>query len=103
MQEKCGKVQINLGGWVFIFSLARVAGKTERAGHAGWDGLVCGRETVRHDAVLLKEKFLRRELVGAVLRLMFLVCAFAGINMQNGARRIMFGMSEIGNIFGGRA
>ena len=101
MQEKCGKVQINRG-WVFIFSLARVDGKTGRAGHAGWDGLVCGRETVRHDAVLLKEKCLRRELVGAVLRLMFLVCAFAGINMQNDRLFLLNGMRGVEkSLFGG--
>ena len=32
---------------------------------------------------------------GAVLRLMYLVCAFAGINMQSGGSFLMSGMREL--------
>jgi hypothetical protein len=39
---------------------------------------------------------------GAVLRLMFLVCAFRGINMQSGESFLASGMNELGgNLAGG--
>ena len=40
---------------------------------------------------------------GTVLRLMYLVSAFAGINMQNRGSFLMSGMKELGEILGWRA
>ena len=40
---------------------------------------------------------------GAVLRLMYLVCAFAGINMQSGARFLPSGMNGLEKSLAGGA